>query len=116
MSSIFFPVQVGVGCFVLNEAGEVLLVQEKNGPLRGRGGWKLVTGLVDAGEDIVEAAAREACMCHFCLQSSMWCMHQLHARPAVSMADSMVLASLVLDVWAAQEDSHAGQAGYCWIW
>ncbi len=51
-----------MGCFVLNEAGEVLLVQEKSGPLRGLGVWKMVTGLVDAGEDIVEAAAREACM------------------------------------------------------
>ena len=51
--------QVGVGCFVLNERQEVLLVQEKSGPLRGMGVWKMVTGLVDAGEDIVEAAARE---------------------------------------------------------
>ena len=49
-------VQVGVGCFVLNERQEVLVVQEANGPLRGKGVWKLVTGLVDAGEDIVQAS------------------------------------------------------------
>ena len=28
--------QVGVGAFVLNERREVLVVQEKNGPLRGQ--------------------------------------------------------------------------------
>lgn len=48
--------QVGVGCFVLNERQEVLVVQEGNGPLRGQGVWKLVTGLVDAGEDIVQVS------------------------------------------------------------
>lgn len=51
--------QVGVGCFVLNEDNHVLVVQEKNGPLKGKGVWKMVTGLVDAGEDINDAAERE---------------------------------------------------------
>lgn len=37
--------QVGVGAFVLNERREVLVVQEKMGPLRGKGVWKLPTGL-----------------------------------------------------------------------
>ena len=41
---------------MLNERQEVLVVQEANGPLRGKGVWKLVTGLVDAGEDIVQAS------------------------------------------------------------
>lgn len=30
-------VQVGVGCFVVNEHNEVLVVQERSGPLRGKG-------------------------------------------------------------------------------
>ena len=44
--------QVGIGAFVMNERREVLMVQEKTGPLRGKGMWKLPTGLVNIGEDI----------------------------------------------------------------
>lgn len=51
--------QVGVGAFVLNERREMLVVQEKTGPLRGQGVWKMPTGLVQQGEDIIEAAERE---------------------------------------------------------
>ncbi|CAM9922975.1 unnamed protein product, partial [Ectocarpus fasciculatus] len=51
--------QVGVGALVLNEEGDVLVVREKNGPLRGTGIWKFPTGLIDAGEDLPDAAARE---------------------------------------------------------
>jgi 8-oxo-dGTP pyrophosphatase MutT (NUDIX family) len=52
--------QVGVGAFVYDkENNRVLVVQEKNGPLRGKGVWKMPTGLVHAGEDITEAAKRE---------------------------------------------------------
>lgn len=50
--------QVGVGCVVIHE-GKLLLVQERNGPLRGTGIWKLPTGLADIGEDIAIAAERE---------------------------------------------------------
>jgi ADP-ribose pyrophosphatase YjhB (NUDIX family) len=50
--------QVGVGCVVINN-GKLLMVQEKNGPLRGTGVWKLPTGLSDAGEDLYDAAVRE---------------------------------------------------------
>lgn len=50
--------QVGVGCLVVHQ-GKILLVQEKNGPLRGTGVWKLPTGLVEAGEDITKASERE---------------------------------------------------------
>jgi hypothetical protein len=38
--------QCGVGAFVMNERREVLVVQEKNGPLRGKDVWKMPTGLV----------------------------------------------------------------------
>ncbi|KAG2431927.1 hypothetical protein HYH02_013146 [Chlamydomonas schloesseri] len=51
--------QVGVGAFVVNSAGQVLVVQERSGVLRGRGVWKMPTGLVAAGEDLTEAAERE---------------------------------------------------------
>ena len=66
--------QVGIGAFVTNESGQVLMVQEGNGPLKGSGTWKMPTGLVAAGEDLHEAAPREvfeetvgpcdACMSH----------------------------------------------------
>lgn len=51
--------QVGVGAFVLNSKNEVLVVQEASGPLKGKGVWKMPTGLADAGEDVPHAAARE---------------------------------------------------------
>ena len=37
----------------------VLCVQERNGVLKGKGVWKMPTGLVNAREDITEAAVRE---------------------------------------------------------
>ncbi|KAJ6695705.1 NUDIX HYDROLASE RELATED [Salix koriyanagi] len=46
---------VGIGAFVVNDTGEVLVVQEKNGAFKGKGVWKFPTG----GEDICKAAIRE---------------------------------------------------------
>ncbi|GAV59842.1 NUDIX domain-containing protein [Cephalotus follicularis] len=51
--------RVGIGAFVMNEAREVLVVQEKSGLFRGTGMWKFPTGVVDEGEDICAAAVRE---------------------------------------------------------
>ncbi|CAI9283473.1 unnamed protein product [Lactuca saligna] len=51
--------RVGVGAVVLNHKREMLVVQEKNGPLRGKGIWKVPTGIVDVGEDICTGAIRE---------------------------------------------------------
>ncbi|KAJ4851191.1 hypothetical protein Tsubulata_000524 [Turnera subulata] len=51
--------RVGIGAFVMNKSGEVLLVQEKQGGFRGTGVWKLPTGVVNEGEDICAAAIRE---------------------------------------------------------
>jgi len=67
--------QVGVGALVVSPRGpasatypadpalaatpHVLVVQEAAGPLKGSGVWKMPTGLVDAGEDVVDAAVRE---------------------------------------------------------
>ena len=50
---------VGVAGFVVNGRGELLVVQEKTGPLRGLDVWKLPGGLADPGEDIAAAAVRE---------------------------------------------------------
>lgn len=50
--------QVGVGCVVINN-GKILAVQERTGPLRGTGIWKMPTGLSDAGEDLCDTAIRE---------------------------------------------------------
>lgn len=52
--------QVGVGGLVLNNAGEVLLMQERVSiSSQVHGLWKLPGGLVDPGEDLVAAVARE---------------------------------------------------------
>uniref|UniRef100_A0A7N0TZJ3 Nudix hydrolase domain-containing protein n=1 Tax=Kalanchoe fedtschenkoi TaxID=63787 RepID=A0A7N0TZJ3_KALFE len=51
--------RVGIGAFVMNNQREVLVVQEKLGPLRGLNVWKFPTGAVDEGEDIASAAVRE---------------------------------------------------------
>lgn len=52
--------QVGVGAFVWDaERARVLLVQERRGPASGRDLWKMPTGLLEAGEDVPDAAMRE---------------------------------------------------------
>jgi ADP-ribose pyrophosphatase YjhB (NUDIX family) len=51
--------RVGVGAIVLNQKRELLVVLEKNGVLRGKGMWKIPTGIVDLGEDIFSGAIRE---------------------------------------------------------
>ncbi|EFJ21091.1 hypothetical protein SELMODRAFT_176548 [Selaginella moellendorffii] len=51
--------QVGIGAFVVNDRDEVLAVQEKNGPLKGTGIWKMPTGLINQAEDIFAGAIRE---------------------------------------------------------
>ncbi|KAI5067510.1 hypothetical protein GOP47_0018038 [Adiantum capillus-veneris] len=51
--------QVGIGAFVMNDRREVLAVQEKDGPLRGSGVWKMPTGLINQGEDLCAGAVRE---------------------------------------------------------
>eukprot|EP01026_Neomeris_dumetosa_P080024 TRINITY_DN88043_c0_g1_i7.p1 TRINITY_DN88043_c0_g1~~TRINITY_DN88043_c0_g1_i7.p1 ORF type:complete len:350 (+),score=39.62 TRINITY_DN88043_c0_g1_i7:4-1053(+) len=51
--------QVGIGAFVLNELHEVLVVQERSGPLKGTGIWKIPTGVANRHEDIYQAAIRE---------------------------------------------------------
>lgn len=52
--------QVGVGGMVLDNQGRVLAIQERAGMTAGmRDFWKLPGGLVDAGEDLCDAAVRE---------------------------------------------------------
>ncbi|KAK4845960.1 hypothetical protein QYF36_011217 [Acer negundo] len=50
---------VGIGAFVTNDKGEVLVVQERNGSFKGTNVWKLPTRTVDEGEDICTAAIRK---------------------------------------------------------
>eukprot|EP00928_Gymnodinium_smaydae_P028556 TRINITY_DN21743_c0_g1_i1.p1 TRINITY_DN21743_c0_g1~~TRINITY_DN21743_c0_g1_i1.p1 ORF type:complete len:342 (-),score=34.23 TRINITY_DN21743_c0_g1_i1:67-1092(-) len=51
--------QVGVGALVVNDEGQVLLVQEAVGPSAGKGVWKIPTGLLNAREEIVDGVVRE---------------------------------------------------------
>ncbi|KAL5987460.1 hypothetical protein ACLOJK_035208 [Asimina triloba] len=51
--------RVGVGAIVMNDKGEMLVVQEKTGRLKGTGIWKIPTGVVDEGENIFVGAIRE---------------------------------------------------------
>ncbi|GLJ57566.1 hypothetical protein SUGI_1342910, partial [Cryptomeria japonica] len=51
--------QAGVAAFVFNEEGEVLVVQEKCGPYKDSGLWKMPTGRINQGEGIKEGAVRE---------------------------------------------------------
>lgn len=51
--------RVGVGAVVLNDKREMLVVQEKNGILKGKGIWKVPTGIVEVGEEIFEGVIRE---------------------------------------------------------
>ncbi|CAK0827187.1 unnamed protein product, partial [Prorocentrum cordatum] len=52
--------EVGVGGLVLDGGGRVLCVRERAGPSAGlEDFWKLPGGLVDAGEDLGDAAVRE---------------------------------------------------------
>jgi ADP-ribose pyrophosphatase YjhB (NUDIX family) len=60
--------QVGVGCVVIHPRDaaasprarpRILAVQERRGPLRGKGVWKMPTGLVGQGEDLADGAVRE---------------------------------------------------------
>ncbi|PSR96466.1 Nudix hydrolase [Actinidia chinensis var. chinensis] len=51
--------RVGIGACVMNDKGEVLVVQENGGKFKGTGVWKFPTGVVDEGEDIFMAAMRE---------------------------------------------------------
>ncbi|KAH9330344.1 hypothetical protein KI387_002452, partial [Taxus chinensis] len=51
--------QVGIAAFVFNAQGEVLVVQEKYGPYKDSGLWKMRTGRVEQGECINKGAVRE---------------------------------------------------------
>lgn len=53
--------QIGVGTLVLkpDDPSKMLVVQERTGPAAAYCLWKMPTGLLDAGEDIPDAAVRE---------------------------------------------------------
>lgn len=54
----FTDPKVGVGVFVLDEAGRVLLVRRVMNPERGK--WSIPAGFLDQGGNPVETAVREA--------------------------------------------------------
>ncbi|CAN6456856.1 unnamed protein product [Victoria cruziana] len=51
--------QVGVGGFVMNENGQILVVQERQCNLTCSGVWKLPTGVIHKSEEIFDGAIRE---------------------------------------------------------
>ncbi|GLJ35233.1 hypothetical protein SUGI_0709020 [Cryptomeria japonica] len=51
--------QVGIAAFVFNDKGQVLVVQEKCGPYKDSGLWKMPTGRINQRESIQEGARRE---------------------------------------------------------
>ncbi|KAK4781436.1 hypothetical protein SAY86_015538 [Trapa natans] len=51
--------RVSIGAFVMNDKRELLVVQENSGKFKGKGLWKLPTGVANEGEDIHLAAIRE---------------------------------------------------------
>ncbi|GAA0167106.1 nucleotide phosphatase [Lithospermum erythrorhizon] len=51
--------RVGIGALLINDHGEVLVVQEKSGKFKGTGVWKLPTGVVNEREDLCIASIRE---------------------------------------------------------
>lgn len=73
--------QLGVGVIIIHPiTKKMLVVQEKTGPAAAKKLWKMPTGLLDPGEDIVEAAIREAkeetgLECTF---DQILCMRQAH--------------------------------------
>jgi len=50
---------IGVGGFVINSKGQMLVVKEITGPAAKRGNWKIPGGICDEGEYIHQAAVRE---------------------------------------------------------
>ncbi|CDP13716.1 unnamed protein product [Coffea canephora] len=51
--------RVSIGAIIVNDKRELLVVQEKNGKLKGKGIWKIPTGVIEQGEDIFAGAIRE---------------------------------------------------------
>ncbi|CAL9222431.1 unnamed protein product [Arabidopsis halleri] len=51
--------RIGIGAFVLNKNGEMLVVQENSGYLRDNNVWKVPTGTIKEGESIWAGAVRE---------------------------------------------------------
>ena len=86
---------VGVGAVVLNRRGEMLVVQEKHGVLKGQGVWKMPTGLAEPGEDLQVTAIREVheetgLRCRF---DGLLTLRQMHGR-AFGQSDLFFVCTL----------------------
>ncbi|KAG8468132.1 hypothetical protein KFE25_007184 [Diacronema lutheri] len=93
--------QIGVGAFVMNGRGEVLVVRERTGPAAKHGVWKVPTGLIDRGEDLFDAVRREVLEetgVHTCVDGAQ-ILSIRHAHPvsAGGISDVFVMISLRLD-------------------
>ncbi|ANM62503.1 nudix hydrolase homolog 5 [Arabidopsis thaliana] len=51
--------RIGIGAFVLNKNGEMLVVQENSGYFKDKNVWKVPTGTIKEGESIWAGAVRE---------------------------------------------------------
>lgn len=90
---------IGVAGFVMNSKSELLVVQEKNGPVSGTNLWKVPGGLCDLGEDISSAAIREVreetgLDCTFSCVSSLIEFHSGRGPSRESASDMYCLAVL----------------------
>eukprot|EP00884_Botryococcus_braunii_P009744 jgi/Botrbrau1/18771/Bobra.0386s0089.2 len=95
--------QVGIGAFVINENDEVLVVQEGAGPLKGKGVWKMPTGIVMAGEDIVEAAEREV-LEETGIKAECQCLLAVRQAHGVAFDKSDIFAAIAMRASPGQRD------------
>lgn len=92
--------QIGVGGFVLNKQNQILVIQEKNGVTAGmKDFWKLPGGLVDPGENLINAVEREVMeetgiKCSFRAVASF---RESHSSQFGGMTDFYCVCACVLD-------------------
>lgn len=90
--------QLGVGIILIHPiTKKMLVVQELTGPAAARKLWKMPTGLTDPGEDIVEAAVREAKeeTGLDCVFDKIICMRQAHGG-IFNQSDMFVVCQMKL--------------------
>jgi len=91
--------QVGIGAIITHPlTGKMLVVQEKSGPAAAIKLWKMPTGLTDPGEDVVDAAIREAKeeTGLDCVFDKIICMRQAHGG-IYNQSDMFFVCLLKLD-------------------
>lgn len=90
--------QLGVGVIVIHPlTKKILVVQEKTGPAAKSKLWKMPTGLLDPGEDVIDAAVREAKeeTGLDCVFDKILCMRQAHGG-IFNQSDMFIVCALKL--------------------